>query len=77
MGRTLNQEGWEEKRRRGQEPQKGWVSDLMNGWLTKGEETQLQPEGTEDQPEAEDREGAQLQPVSRDEEELPPLLDPS
>lgn len=35
------------------------------------EEMQLHPGGSDDQPKAENREGVQLQPVSKDEEELP------
>lgn len=35
MWETLNQEGMGKRRRRGHEPQKGWRSDRMSGWLTK------------------------------------------
>lgn len=55
-----------------EELQKGQRSDQISHWLTTGrEETQLQSRDLEGQPEAEGREGMQLQPLSGDEEELP------
>lgn len=55
-----------------EELQKGQRSDQISHWLTTGrEEMQLQSRDLEGQPEAEGREGMQLQPLSGDEEELP------